>query len=61
MMNVPQMSIVYRTPLVHQNMTKKTTFYERKKGEITYLKCKVGLWFLSTEFPLITINVPRHG
>ena len=44
------------TPLVHQNMTKKTTLY-KTIGEITQVKCKIGLWFLSTALPLINIIV----
>jgi len=42
--------------LVHQNMTKKTTLY-KTMGEITQVKCKIGLWFLSTALPLINIYV----
>jgi len=43
------------TQLVHQDMTKKTTFM--KKGEITQVKCKIWLWFLSSSLPLINIYV----
>ena len=38
-------------------MTKKTTFYEKNQGEITEVKCKTGLWFLSSALPLINIYV----
>jgi len=41
-----------QTPLVHQDMTKKNTFYEN-----LYVKCKIGLWFLSSALPLINIYV----
>ena len=37
-------------------MTKKT-FYEKNKGEITQVKCKIGLWFLCSALPLINIYV----
>jgi len=47
-----------QTVLVHQDMTKKTTFYEKNLREITQVKCKmIGLWFLSSAFPLIYIYV----
>ena len=45
----------YPTPLVHTDMTKKTTFYEKRA--ITPVKCKVGLWLLFTLLPLINIYV----
>ena len=53
--NAPQMAIVYKrqkcnpTPLVHQDMTKKTAL-------LIQGKCKIGLWFLSS-VTLININV----
>ena len=43
------------TPFVHQDMTKKTTFYEKKIR--TDVKCKIGLWFLSSVLPFINIYV----
>ena len=46
-----------QTPLVHQDMRKKTTFYENNEGEITQVTCKIGLWFLSYALPLINIYV----
>jgi len=47
-----------QTLLVHQDMTKKTTFYEKNKGEIIIeVKCKIGLWFLSSAHPPINIYV----
>ena len=46
-----------QTLLVYQDMTKKTTFYERNLREITQVKCKIGLWFLSSALPLIYIYV----
>jgi len=46
-----------QTLLVHQDMTKKTTFYEKNVGEITQVKCKIGLWFLSFALSLINIYV----
>ena len=46
------------SPLVHQDMTKKTTFYEKNIwGKIIQVKCKIGLWFLSSEHSLINIYV----
>ena len=51
----PKLSIKGRscnqTLLVHQDMTKKTTFSEKNSGEITQVKCKIGLWFLSSALP----------
>ena len=44
-------------PLEHQEMTKKNTFYEKEQGEITQVKCKIWLWFLSSALPLINIYV----
>jgi len=48
-MNASQMPIIYKrqtlyypTPFVHQEMTKKATFYEKNKERV---KCKIGLWF----------------
>jgi len=38
-------------------MTKKTTFYEEKKGEIIQVKCKIGLSFLSSVITFINIYV----
>jgi len=38
-------------------MTKKTTFYEQKLGEIIQVKCKIGLWFLSYVLSFINIYV----
>ena len=38
-------------------MTTKTTFYEKNVGEITQVKCKIGLWFLSFALSLINIYV----
>ena len=46
-----------QTPLVHQDITKKTTVYEKLYGEITQVKCKIGSWFLSSALPLINIYV----
>ena len=46
----------HQTPLVHQDMIKKTVFYG-KKGEIIQVKCTIGLWFLSSALPLINIYV----
>ena len=46
-----------QTPLEHQEMTKKNTFYEKEQGKITQVKCKIGLWFLSSALPLINIFV----
>jgi len=42
------------TPLVHQDMTKKTKFYEKI---MTDVNCKIGLWFLSSALPLINSYV----
>ena len=43
---------------VHQDMTKKTTFYENNQREITQVKCKIiTVWFLSSALPLIYIYV----
>ena len=39
---------------MHQDMT-KTTFYGEKIR--TYVKCKIGLWFLSSVLPIINIDV----
>jgi len=36
-------------------MTKKTTFYDIFLREITQVKCKIGLWFVSSALPLIYI------
>ena len=44
-----------QTPLVHQDMTKKTTIDE------TRVKCKKGLSFLFTVLPLINISKIWHG
>jgi len=38
-------------------MAKKTTFYINKYGEIIQVKCKIGLWFLSSVLPFINIYV----
>ena len=38
-------------------MTKKSTFYENNYEKITQVKCKIGLWFLSSALPLINIYV----
>ena len=43
-----------QTLLVHQDMTKKTTFYEKNYRET---KCKIGLWFSSSALPLIYIYI----
>ena len=43
--------------LVHQNMTKKSTFYENTYGVITQVKCKIALGSLSSALPLINIYV----
>ena len=43
------------TPLVHQDMTKKTIFYEKNKGEIIQVKSKIELWFLSSVLHFINI------
>ena len=59
------MPVVYKgrtcnqTLFVHQDMTKKTTFYEknRRRREITQVKCYIELWFLSSVLPLINIYV----
>jgi len=42
------------TPLVHQDMTKKTTFYNQKQGEIIQVKCKLGVWFQCLYFLSLT-------
>jgi len=57
--NVPQDHIITcnSTPLVHQDMTKKTTFLWKNLGEIIQVKCKIGLWFLSSVLPFINIYV----
>ena len=44
------------TSLVHQEMTKKTPFMN-KKGEITQVKCSIELWFLSSVLPFINFYV----
>ena len=46
-----------QTSRVHQDMAKKTTFYEKLYGEITQVKCKIGLWVLSSVLPFINIYV----
>ena len=49
------------SPLVHQDMTKKTTFYEKNKGKITQVKCKIGLWLLSSALSMYVpslISIP---
>jgi len=38
-------------------MTKKTFVYDFYLGEITPVKCKIGIWFLSTVIPLIKVYV----
>ena len=45
------------TSLVHQYVTKKTSFPENSLGEMNQVNCKVGVWFLSSAFPLNNIYV----
>ena len=49
-----------QTLLVHQDMTKKVTFWIKIR-EITQVQCKIGVWFLSSALPLINIYVCKFN
>ena len=57
------MPIVYKRQNLLSNTTctprhdKENHLYENNQREITLVKCKIGLWFLSSAFPLIFIYV----